>query len=171
MAAYLVILRFFNRVCVGRRSTRIFGWHSWKQHCHRHIPQQILSRPVLFVTKQLHRKEWFPVWGDLPIFRTWFFTVLIAWTKALQLNDRNAQFRSFPVQKTISVPSCWHWKTKKLELPSFTRLIPTFSCYIKRITWFDIVSNQATYLAKVWEIDTMHCFAGNAPGVIYGCSC
>ena len=82
MASYLVILRFFNRVCVGRRSTRIFGWHSRKQHCHRHIPQQIQSRPVLFVTTQLHRKEWFPVWGDLPIFRTWFSTVLIAWTIA-----------------------------------------------------------------------------------------
>ena len=40
--------------------------------------------------------------------------------------------------------------------------------YIKNIR-FENESNLMRYLEKVWEIDTMHCSAGNAPGVIYGC--
>ena len=36
---------------------------------------------------------------------------------SLQMNDRIAQFRIFPVQKAISVQSLWHYKIKKLELP------------------------------------------------------
>ena len=72
--------------------------------------------------------------------------VLITWTIALQLNDRTARFCIFPVREAALVQSSRCYKTEKLELPWFPGIIPTFSCYKKRITWFDMVSNQVTYL-------------------------
>ena len=138
MASYLVIIRFFNRVCVGRKSTRIFGWHSRKQHCHRHIPQQILSRPVLFVTTQYHRKEWFPVWGDLPIFRTWFSTVLIAWTIAHNWTIGLLSWAFFSCRRPFRFNRQGSIKQKSWNYPHF-------------------LGNSNFFLPYKWNYLTWHC--------------
>lgn len=79
--------------------------------------------------------------------------VLITWTIALQLNDRTARFCIFPVWEAALVQSSRCWKMEKLELPSFSGIIPTFSCDKKKITWFDIVSNQVTNLGWIMGLE------------------
>ena len=91
--------------------------------------------------------------GNMPDKCARILAVLITWTIALQLNDRTARFCIFPVREAALVQSSRCHKAEKLELPSFSWIIPTFSCYKKRITWFDIVSNQVTYLGWIMGLE------------------